>query len=199
MRPHRQQPTRLPRPRDSPGKNTGVGCHFLLQCLKVKMKSLSCVRLFATPWTAAHQAPPFMGFSRQEYCSGVALPSLIYYPKFSLNTSVVSTDPNKNSWTSLTWSGLWICLPPHPWLQPPSASLHLRQRASFLCFEHVKLILTLVSLFWLFLLLAWSSPGSFTPFMFHLTRKPPLISSIITSPHCSMSFRVFLVLKLFIC
>ena len=33
---HRQQPTRLPRPWDSPGKNTGVGCHFLLQCVKVK-------------------------------------------------------------------------------------------------------------------------------------------------------------------
>ena len=36
MRPHRQQPTRLPRPWDSPGKNTGVGCHVLLQCMKVK-------------------------------------------------------------------------------------------------------------------------------------------------------------------
>ena len=36
MRPHRQQPTSLPRPWDSPGKNTGVGCHFLLQCMKVK-------------------------------------------------------------------------------------------------------------------------------------------------------------------
>ena len=35
MRPHRQQPTRLHRPWDSPGKNTGVGCHFLLQCMKV--------------------------------------------------------------------------------------------------------------------------------------------------------------------
>ena len=34
--PHRWQPTRLPRPWDSPGKNTGVGCHFLLQCMKVK-------------------------------------------------------------------------------------------------------------------------------------------------------------------
>ena len=42
---------------------------------KVKVKSLSCVRLFATPWTAAHQAPPPMGFSRQEYRSGVPLPS----------------------------------------------------------------------------------------------------------------------------
>ena len=43
---------------------------------KVKVKSLSRVRLFATPWTAAYQAPPSMGFSRQEYWSGVPLPSL---------------------------------------------------------------------------------------------------------------------------
>ena len=42
---------------------------------KVKVKSLSPVRLFETPWTAAHQAPPSMGFSRQEYWSGVPLPS----------------------------------------------------------------------------------------------------------------------------
>ena len=39
LRPHRQQPTRLPRPWDSSGKNTGVGCHFLLQCMKVKSES----------------------------------------------------------------------------------------------------------------------------------------------------------------
>ena len=39
VRPHRQQPTRLPRPWDSPGKNTGVGCSFLLQCMKVKSES----------------------------------------------------------------------------------------------------------------------------------------------------------------
>ena len=164
MRPNGWQPTRLPRPWDSPGKNTGVGCHFLLQyyfldldkqilkfiwkskgpkiawifflnietnnkalviktaaaaaakslqsCLtlcdpidssppgspvpgilqartlewvaisfsnawkwKVKVKLLSRVQLLATPWTAAHQAPPSMGFSRQEYWSGVPLPS----------------------------------------------------------------------------------------------------------------------------
>ena len=42
---------------------------------KVKVKSLSLVRLLATPWTVAHQAPPSMGFSRQEYWSGVPLPS----------------------------------------------------------------------------------------------------------------------------
>ena len=48
LRPHRQQHTRLLRPWDSPGKNTGVGCHFLLQCMKgkVKVKSLSRVQLF---------------------------------------------------------------------------------------------------------------------------------------------------------
>ena len=66
---------RAPHPWDSPGKNTGVGCHFLLQCMKVK--SLSRVQLLATPWTAAYQAPPYMGFSGQEYWSGVPLPSPI--------------------------------------------------------------------------------------------------------------------------
>ena len=46
---------------------------------KVKVKSLSHVWLLATPWTAAYQAPPSMGFSRQEYWSGVPLPSLIIH------------------------------------------------------------------------------------------------------------------------
>ena len=47
---------------------------------KVKVKLLSHVRLLATPWTAAHQAPPSMGFSGQEYWSGVPLPSPIILP-----------------------------------------------------------------------------------------------------------------------
>ena len=142
-----QRPTRLLCPQDFPGKNIGVGCHFLLQGIlpthgpnlpllhllhwqvtslptvlcyakslqscptlcdpidssppgspipgifqartlewvaisfsnawkwKVKVKSLTRVWLLATPWTAAYQAPPSMGFSRQEYWSGVPLPS----------------------------------------------------------------------------------------------------------------------------
>ena len=51
VQPHRQQPTRLRRPWDSPGKNTGVGCHFLLQCMKVKVKvkSLSCCPTLSDP------------------------------------------------------------------------------------------------------------------------------------------------------
>ena len=123
VRPHRRQPTRFPHPWDSPGKNTGVGCHFLLQCMKVKSESevaqlcptlrdpmdcslpgssihrifqarvlewvaiafstmqelllnrFSRVRLCATPQTAAHQAPPSLGFSRQEHWSGLPFPS----------------------------------------------------------------------------------------------------------------------------
>ena len=184
VRPHRWQPARLHRPWDSPGKNTGVGCHFLLQCMevtsesevvqlcstlsdpmdysllgssahgifqarvlewgttafslsfsaaaaaaakslqscpilcdpidgsppgspvpgilqartlewvaisfsnvwnwKVKMKSLSRVRLFATPWTAAYQAPPSMGFSRVLEWGAIAFS---WYIHISLETS----------------------------------------------------------------------------------------------------------------
>ena len=47
--------------------------------LKVKVKSLSRVRVLAIPWTAAYQAPPPMGFSRQDYWSGVPLPSSSLY------------------------------------------------------------------------------------------------------------------------
>ena len=53
-----------PHPRDSPGKNTGVGCHFLLQCVKVKSES-EVAQSFPTlsaPWTAAYQAPLSMDF-----------------------------------------------------------------------------------------------------------------------------------------
>ena len=58
---------------------------------KVKVNSLSCVQLLATPWTAAYQAPPSMGFSRQEYWSGVPLPSPWGYTKHIQNdpTSLV--------------------------------------------------------------------------------------------------------------
>ena len=70
---HGQPHTRLPLFWDSPGKNAGVGCHFLLQCMRVK--SLSRVRPFETTWTAAYQAPPSVGYSRQEYWFGFPLPS----------------------------------------------------------------------------------------------------------------------------
>ena len=70
-------PTRLPCPWGSPGKNTGVGCHVVLQRMKAKSESevAQWCRLLASPWTITHQASPSMGFSRQEYWSGVPLPS----------------------------------------------------------------------------------------------------------------------------
>ena len=77
VRPHRRQPTRLPRPWDSPGKKLEwVAISFSNAWKwKVKVKALSCVRLLVIPWTAAYQAPPSMRFARQEYWSGVPLPS----------------------------------------------------------------------------------------------------------------------------
>ena len=77
VRPHRRQPTRLPRPWDSPGKNTGVGGHSLLQCMKVKSESevaQSCPTLpdrmdCSPPGSSVH------GIFSQENWSGVPLPS----------------------------------------------------------------------------------------------------------------------------
>ena len=69
--------TRLPRAWDSPGKNTGVGCHFLLQCMKVKSESevaQSCLTL-SDPMDCSPPGSSVHGFSSQEYWSGVPLPS----------------------------------------------------------------------------------------------------------------------------
>ena len=78
------------------------------------MKSLSHVWLPATPWTAAHQAPPSMGFSRQEYWSRVPLPSPIGFPyflqfklEFCNNEFVISA--TVSSWSCFCW--LWRASP----------------------------------------------------------------------------------------
>ena len=97
--PHGLQPTRLLCPWDSPGKNTGVGCHFLLQCVKVESESevtQSCLTL-SNPWTAAYQAPPSMGFSGQQYWSGVPLP----FPNEWLSCYKSATD-SKTLWKCRT-------------------------------------------------------------------------------------------------
>ena len=63
VRPHRRQPTRLPHPWDSPGKNTGVGHHFLLQCMKVKSESevaQSCLTL-SDPMGCSPRGSPIHG------------------------------------------------------------------------------------------------------------------------------------------
>ena len=68
--PNRGQPTRLHRPWDSQGQNTGLGCHFLLQCMKVKGE-LSSVQLFMTPWTETdidHRLMDMGGGEEQDRC-----------------------------------------------------------------------------------------------------------------------------------
>ena len=67
---------------------------------KVKVKSLSHVGLFSTPWTAAYQAPPSIGFSKQEYWSGVPLPSLVSSNSFSISNIIQQF--------KLSNLGLWI-------------------------------------------------------------------------------------------
>ena len=96
VRPHRRQPTRLPRPWDSPGKNTGVGCHFLLQSMKVKSESevaQSCPTLSdpmdcSLPGSSAHeifQARVLewiaIAFSRLRLKINLAIfPKIAFYP-----------------------------------------------------------------------------------------------------------------------
>ena len=78
VRPHRQQPTRLRRPWDSAGKNTGVGCHFLQKCMKVKSES-EVAQLCPTLRDPMDCSQPRLlrpwDFSRQKYWSGLPLPS----------------------------------------------------------------------------------------------------------------------------
>ena len=139
--PHRRQPTRLPRPWDSPGKNSGVGCHFLLQCMKgkVKVKSPSCVQPSVTPWTTAYQAPLSMGFFRQEYWSGVPLPALV--PMITLlawHLSPHLLDPRKQSALVplIRTQSPPLCCP--PWrLQPqPVCNFLPPKMANILCSSH---------------------------------------------------------------
>ena len=92
MRPPRLQPTKLPRPWDSPGKNTGVGCHCLLQRMKVKSeREVSRVRLFTTPWTAAYQPPPSMGFPGKS--TGVGCHFLLQCMKVKSESEVAQSCP----------------------------------------------------------------------------------------------------------
>ena len=90
---------------------------------KVKVKSLSCVQLLATPWTAAYQAPPSMGFSRQEYWSGLLRWNITYsFLPDSWDTVTVSAlEPVRNqtdwcagdSWVKLRSNLAWIFEYPH--------------------------------------------------------------------------------------
>ena len=90
VRPHRWQPARLPHPWDSPGKNTGVGCHFLLQCMKVKSES-EVIQSFPILWEPMDCGLPgssIHGISQARVLDGMPLP----YP--TLNSSDKISNPN---------------------------------------------------------------------------------------------------------
>ena len=70
---------------------------------KVKVKSLSRVRLFSTPWTAAYQAPLSMGIARQEYWSRVPLPSHIYIYMYKLNLFAATCTNIHTKWEMWKW------------------------------------------------------------------------------------------------
>ena len=120
VRPHRWQPTRLPRPWGSPGKNTGVGCHFLLQCMKVKSESevtQSCLTL-ATPWmqpTRLLRPWDFPGKSTGVECHCLLcswpIEGLIFL-SFSSHQVVVLCLELAGSWCQL--HQLWLWDPPSP-------------------------------------------------------------------------------------
>ena len=90
MRPQRWQPTRLPHPQDSPGKNSGVGCHFLLQCMKVKSESevpQSCPTTY-----------PLLGVRRDIWCNnGWNTPKLNENYKSTNSRSLMNTKHNKQN------------------------------------------------------------------------------------------------------
>ena len=77
VRPHRWQPTRLSSPWDSPGKNTGVGCHFLLQCMKVKSESevAQLCPTLSNPMDCSPSGSPVHGIFQARVLEGVPLPS----------------------------------------------------------------------------------------------------------------------------
>ena len=90
VRPHRQQPTRLPCPWDSPGKNAGVGCHFLLQCMKVKSESevaQSCLTL-CNPTDSSLPGSSIHGIfqARVLEWGAIAFSTMEYYSAIKKNT-----------------------------------------------------------------------------------------------------------------
>ena len=90
LQPHRRQPTRLPRPWDSPGKNIGVSCHFLLQCMKVKSESevaQSCLTL-SDPMDCSLPGSSIHGIfqARVLEWGAIAFSTTLFYPIFPIFT-----------------------------------------------------------------------------------------------------------------
>ena len=106
--PHRRKPTRLPRPWDSPGKNTGVGCHFLLQCMKVKSErevAQSC----PTPSNPMDYSLPGSSIHGIFQARVLEWGAIAFSDAFTNLSLFCRLTPN--SWQSLFYSlFLWVCL-----------------------------------------------------------------------------------------
>ena len=130
VRPHKQQPTRLPCPWDSPGKNTGVGCHFPLQCRKVKVKVKSCLTVSdpmdcSLPGSSVHGIFQARVLERKqnhemEKVQGVLLRALLI-SKFSISACLLGARKRRHyasceypSLHSACLSLLLLSLPPLP-------------------------------------------------------------------------------------
>ena len=97
VRPHRRQTTRLPCPWDSPGKNTGVGCHFLLQCMKVKSESEVAQSCLTPSNPIDRNLPVFIhGIFQAEYWSGVPLPYLNIKVKYKVEFWILPGQKKKD-------------------------------------------------------------------------------------------------------
>ena len=94
VRPHRRQPTRLPHPWDFPGKNTGVGCHFLLQCMRVKNESevAQLCQSLSDPVDCSPPGSPIHGIFQVRVLEWVPLPSP------NKHTNVPNYVPLNSSW-----------------------------------------------------------------------------------------------------
>ena len=112
--PHRWQPTRLPHPWDSPGKNTGVGCHFLLQCMKVKSESevaQSCPTL-SNPMDCSPPRSSVHGIFQARVLEWGAIAFSIFTlggPSIGVSASASVLRMNIQGWFPLGWTG-WISL-----------------------------------------------------------------------------------------
>ena len=110
VRPHRRQPTRLPRPWDSLGKNTGVGCHFLLQSMKVKSESevaQSCPTLrnlmdYSLPGSSVHGI-----FQARVLEWGAIAFSIFYYRSYLIKHMHYHSEDNHLLRISISLSGKW--------------------------------------------------------------------------------------------
>ena len=110
VRPHRQQPTRLPRPWDSPGKNTGVGCHFLLQCTKVKSESevAQSSPTLSDPVDCSPRGSSFHGIFQARVLEWAVI---AFYPPFkpltsrNLPSAALTVRPGKVGWAQVRTGG----------------------------------------------------------------------------------------------